>query len=255
YRASYAGQRVALKRIRTFTSETTKKNTRLQFCQEALLWQGLRHRSILPFLGIDRETFTSSYCMVSPWMKHGTVIKYLDDHGRSQLHRLLLEICLGLEYLHTMKIVHGDLRGNNILVSDDCHACLTDFGLASSIQEQDTVGALTSGSNRGGSARWLAPELILPTQFNCQEFIRTPATDVYAFACVCIEMETGAPPFPKLPDVGAMVKVVAGERPQQPSTMSDKLWTIVSLAWAADFKHRPEVHSLIRALESLSQST
>ncbi|KAJ7044338.1 kinase-like domain-containing protein, partial [Mycena alexandri] len=227
-----------------------------QFCQEALLWQGLRHPSILPFLGIDRDTFPSAYCMVSPWMKHGTVIKYLANHGRSQIPRLLLEICLGLEYLHSMKIVHGDLRGDNILVSDDYHACLTDFGLASSIQEQDTVGALTSCSNRGGSVRWLAPELHFPAQFDRDEYIRTPATDVYSFACVCIEMETGAPPFPaKLPEGGVIVKVLAGERPQRPITISDDLWALVNLAWVADFRRRPKVPDLIRALEKLLEST
>ncbi|KAJ7082108.1 Alpha/Beta hydrolase protein [Mycena epipterygia] len=57
--------------------------------------------------------------MVSPWMKKGTDLKYLRDHGRADVDRLLLEIAQGLEYLHSQNIVHGDLRGTNILISDD----------------------------------------------------------------------------------------------------------------------------------------
>jgi serine/threonine protein kinase len=90
-------------------------------------------------------------------------------------------------------VVHGDLRGNNILISDDYRAVLSDFGLATTIQEGDadtTAGALVSSSHRAGSLRWFAPELISPEQFGCQKFMRTRATDVYAFACVCLEVRS-----------------------------------------------------------------
>ncbi|KAJ6502738.1 kinase-like domain-containing protein [Mycena vitilis] len=249
YRASYDSRRVALKRIRTFSADSTNPR-RLKFCREALVWQGLRHPSILPFLGIDRHTFPSSLCMVSPWMKHGTILKYLHDRGRQEIERLVLEIAQGLAYLHSMNIVHGDLRGNNILISDECTACLADFGLATTIRDDDadvTTGALSS-SNRAGSMRWLAPELITPEQFGCR-FVRTRATDVYAFGCVCLELETGAPPFSDVQDVPAMFKVLAGERPERPDSMSDAMWYIITAAWAEDFRQRPNTSHIIFALK------
>ncbi|KAJ6566670.1 kinase-like domain-containing protein [Mycena capillaripes] len=247
YRASYDGKRVALKRIRTFTAYSTNPK-RMQFCKEALVWQGLRHFSIIPFLGIDRHTFPSSFCMVSPWMKHGTILKYLNDRGREEMHRLILDIAQGLDYLHSVKVVHGDLRGNNILISDEYRACLSDFGLATTIREGDadtTAGALASSFNRAGSLRWFAPELITPEQFGCERFVRTRATDVCAFGCVCLELETGAPPFAEVPDVPAMFKVLAGERPERPDTTSDGIWYLVNAAWAEDFRHRPNTSQII----------
>jgi serine/threonine protein kinase len=103
--------------------------------------------------------------------------------------RQLHEIAQGLDYLHAMNIVHGDLRGTNILISDDGNACLADFGLTTTIFEADsTVGGLTSSSNHGGSVRWFAPELIQPKSFGCERFSRTTASDVYAYACVCLEV-------------------------------------------------------------------
>ncbi|KAJ7229230.1 kinase-like domain-containing protein, partial [Mycena rebaudengoi] len=110
YQASYGGKTVALKLVRT----SHRRETRLvrKFCREALVWQDLQHPYILPLIGIDRESFpTTSLCMVSPWMEHGTILRYLNDHGRVNVDRLLSEIAEGLEYLHSREIVHGDLRG------------------------------------------------------------------------------------------------------------------------------------------------
>jgi serine/threonine protein kinase len=48
-------------------------------CREALLWQELKHPFILPFLGVDAETFASrnAICLVSPWMERGTLRQYI----------------------------------------------------------------------------------------------------------------------------------------------------------------------------------
>ncbi|KAF7336079.1 Kinase-like protein [Mycena sanguinolenta] len=251
YQASYQGKMVALKRIRTFTADSTTHRNRLQFYKEALVWQGLHHRFILPLLGIDRVTFTPSFCMVSPWMKHGTVLKYLRDHGRGDVNRLLLEIAQGLDYLHSMNVVHGDLRGNNILISDDGNACLSDFGLATSIVDADSTNGLTSTSNRAGSSQWFAPELIHPTKFGCTKFVRTKASDVYAYACVCLELYTGNPPFPHLREIAASLRVIDGERPEQPPTMPAALWQLVTSAWVEDFRARPAIHDIAVALEGI----
>ncbi|KAF7326865.1 Kinase-like protein [Mycena venus] len=259
YRASFNGVTVALKRIRMFqASADSSPRSRLQFCREALVWQTLRHKYVLPLIGIDRETFSSSasLCMVSPWMQNGTVLKYLNEHGRVDVDKLLLQIGEGLAYLHSMKIVHGDLRGTNILVTDDWTACLADFGLTGVIEDtaSTTGGALTSTANHAGSLRWFAPELIAPTFFGCDRFVRTTASDVYAFACVCLELHTGSPPFLDVsPDVAAMLKVVAGERPSRPASMSDNLWDLVTAAWAQKFQDRPSVDKIIESMKTLSE--
>ncbi|KAJ7111279.1 kinase-like domain-containing protein [Mycena epipterygia] len=249
--AWYRGEKVALKRLRIFTSDPESPRNHLwQLCREAVVWRGLHHPFILPFLGIDRETFSNAFCLVSPWMKHGTVLNYLRDNGRKDVDRLLLETAQGLEYLHSMNIVHGDLRGTNILISDDFHACISDFGLAVSLSDADTtIGS--SNSSRAGSVGWFAPELIDPTTFGCDRFPRAPASDVYAFACVCQELYTGAPPFPGMSDVAAMLKFVAGERPKRPNSMSDELWTLVTSAWAQDFRARPAISEIIRTFPML----
>ncbi|KAJ6526551.1 kinase-like domain-containing protein [Mycena vulgaris] len=254
YRAWYNGRKVAVKRTRRFGT-TNSQRSRLQFCREALIWQRLQHKHVLPMMGIDRESFPLEFCLVSPWMKNGTVLKYLREHGRDDVDKMLLQVAEGLRYLHSLNIVHGDLRGTNILVSDDWNACLADFGLTSAIPDaaSSTDGALASSTNHAGSARWFAPELIQPTSFGCDKFTRTPASDVYAFACVCLELHTGRPPFSGVsPEVAAMLKVIAGDRPARPeSSISDGLWELVTAAWAQDVRNRPDINTIVESMRSM----
>ncbi|KAF8158809.1 hypothetical protein K438DRAFT_1487569, partial [Mycena galopus ATCC 62051] len=80
FKAMYQDKPVALKHMRiaaVYILNTIIDLFRQKFCREALVWQRLRHPYIVPLIGIDTESFPSSLSMVSPWMKHGTVIKYL----------------------------------------------------------------------------------------------------------------------------------------------------------------------------------
>jgi serine/threonine protein kinase len=54
--------------------------------KEALTWRDLQHPNVLPFLGVDLETFPGSFCLVSPWMRHGTVLKYIGSRGLSNVN-------------------------------------------------------------------------------------------------------------------------------------------------------------------------
>jgi serine/threonine protein kinase len=108
------GQRVALKRVRlhdelaikvsfcSVTSGWTTDRTVLsqRLLREALVWRQLRHPSILPFIGVDRETFAASHqlCLVSPWMRRGTVRQYIQSedyaiHRVQDLHGIVCPSC------------------------------------------------------------------------------------------------------------------------------------------------------------------
>ncbi|KAJ7619293.1 kinase-like domain-containing protein [Roridomyces roridus] len=244
YRARYEGRNVALKHMRHFLRGSQLRDIRLRLCREALVWKDLNHPNILPFIGIDRETFPNSLCMVSPWMENGTVLKYLDVHGRANVNKLLFEIAQGIQYLHSRNVVHGDLRGANILIKEDWVACLADFGLSSFT---DTTSK-THTSNRAGSLYWMAPELIDPTRFGLK-FVRTPATDIYAFGCVCFEMLTGRPPFSELSETAALFRIIGGERAQRPDgelMISDDLWSAITTYWAEESASRPAIDIVLQ---------
>ncbi|KAJ7454435.1 kinase-like domain-containing protein, partial [Mycena latifolia] len=94
---------------------------------------------------------------------------------------LLYDIIMGLAYLHSEDIVHGDLRGRNILIHEG-RALLTDFGLAEFVEFEISTNAPTR-------TRWMAPELLLPDIYQPGKPPRcTQASDVWAFGCVCCEV-------------------------------------------------------------------
>ncbi|KAJ7105676.1 kinase-like domain-containing protein [Mycena epipterygia] len=244
---------VALKHMRTFLESTDLRRIRWKLGQEALVWKDLHHPHILSFIGIDRESFPTSLCMVSPWMEHGTVLKYIASHGPKDVDKLLHEIAQGLQHLHSRNIVHGDLRGANILINQDHSACLADFGL--SALADDATPSMSS-STRAGSFYWMAPELLDPDRFGLK-FVRTPATDVYAFGCVCVELYIGLPPFSELREPAALQKIINGERAERPSgtpVISDALWEQVTWCWAQSAKSRPGTGTIVRNMEYLSQT-
>ncbi|KAJ7619423.1 kinase-like domain-containing protein [Roridomyces roridus] len=245
YRAEYRTGTVALKHMRHFMQTSDLRDIRLKLCREALVWKDLRHPNILKFIGIDRDSFPDSLCLVSPWMEHGTVLNYLKDHGRANVDKVLFEVAQGLEYLHSHDVVHGDLRGANILIKDDWCACLADFGLSV------LVFATTSGSStQAGSVYWMAPELIDPPRFGCR-YARTPASDVYAFGCVCFELHTGHPPLSDLSEAATLLKVVNGERADRPAKafmLSDVLWDHIASYWAQIPAERPPSDTVVRQM-------
>ncbi|KAJ6468973.1 kinase-like domain-containing protein [Mycena vulgaris] len=179
-------------------------------------------------------------------MEHGTVLQYLNVNGRGNVAKFLFEIAQGLHYLHSKNVVHGDLRGTNILLTQEWTACLADFGLAS-------VSDITNNgsSTRAGSYCWTAPELICPEGFGLK-FVRTAATDVYAFGCVCVELYTGNPPFSS--DGAAIVAVIGGKRPGRPAgepPMPNVLWQHVNEYWVQDPSSRPGARDLVEDMSSV----
>ncbi len=86
------------------------------------------------------------------------------------------ETAAAVSYLHDVHLVHGDIKAGNILISDDGHAMLTDFGLAK------MASANTSTAMKGlGTARWQSPEL-------WEGAPKTPESDIYAFAMLIVEV-------------------------------------------------------------------
>ncbi|KDQ11656.1 hypothetical protein BOTBODRAFT_113974, partial [Botryobasidium botryosum FD-172 SS1] len=166
----------------------------------------------------------SSTYMISPWMDNGGALGYVEKNPQvdclcllmSSVRAQLVQIAEGLQYLHNFDpvVVHGDLKGANILISSSGDAHIADFGLSQAIIE----GSIDDNSttwHAAGSRRWQAPELVrAETKEQAQ---RTTASDIFAMGRVTVELLTRQVPFSEINDQAVlMTKVTNGELPSRP---------------------------------------
>ncbi|KAG8895416.1 hypothetical protein FRB99_000605, partial [Tulasnella sp. 403] len=120
--------RVALKRYRANGSGVTD-DQRKWFDEETKHWRGLEHEHILPLFGIAKDANKTLY-LVSPWMDYGSLWEHISNNPLCDRPRYLWEVSSALVYLHEKKLIHGDIKAQNILISGSDHAKLCDFGLS-----------------------------------------------------------------------------------------------------------------------------
>ncbi|MEM7677132.1 MAG: protein kinase, partial [Myxococcota bacterium] len=106
----------------------------------------------------------------------------LDDRGMRRLREILPGIVAGLEALHERKIVHRDIKPDNVMVVDSSPVLL-DFGLAKTMQP-----SVKAGQTFYGTPIYTAPEMFSDHQ-------ATTASDAFSLGVVLYELLTGHPPF------------------------------------------------------------
>ncbi|KLO11549.1 kinase-like protein [Schizopora paradoxa] len=225
--------------------------------KEVITWLRLRHPNVLPFIGINRSLFRPRIALLSPWMMNGTSLMYLKNHPEASRVDLIHGVAKGLDYLHLMKpvVMHGDLRGSNVLIDDCGQPLISDFGL---VRIEDSLASITASSFSGrGSLRWQAPELLCPDQFPDIPCNITTKSDVYSFACLCLEIFTGYPPFPHLREISVLNEVaILDRRPARPNYcaplgLGDEMWTLMQWCWHRHPAVRPTMQVVKLTLQRL----
>ncbi|KIK53354.1 hypothetical protein GYMLUDRAFT_1026591, partial [Collybiopsis luxurians FD-317 M1] len=248
---------VKVLRLTIEQDEKARDDIRKQFCHEALVWRQLHHPNILPLLGVNTDLFHPSFCLISPWMENRDVITFLKQNPHHSLPSALFEIAAGLHYLHAREppLIHGDIRGGNILVKDDLHCCLADFGLTLVTTSSQVWSLTTSSSTNKGSMRWLAPEFFIPNL--ASSIPNHTSRDIYAFGCTIVEVLTQKLPFHDCKnDYTVLVQLMNGGRPPRPQNVwcPDVIWDLVTRCWAQNVQDRPSANEIQAILQRVSGS-
>ncbi|KIJ38918.1 hypothetical protein M422DRAFT_231000 [Sphaerobolus stellatus SS14] len=246
-------ERVAMKLLRVSSKERSK--VARAFYREVEHWVRVRHPYVLPFYGISEVE--GRLFMISPWAEHGNALQYLQAHPNANRRKLLWQTSDALKYLHSgmdmPPMVHGDIKAENILISNSGDAMLADFGLARLIDKIATITATTT--TFAGSARFMSPELIIPDQGGpgtgtLDDAPRTLQADVYAFGCLILQLFTEERPFNHLPlDPMVILAIARMEKPyaQSPGReafsrgFDEDLWALSNKCWAFDADQRPKM--------------
>ena len=163
------------------------KQLRREFIQEMRTLSKLRHPCIVAVMGAVMEK-NEVPTLLMEYMQLGALYDLLHNSsmvlGGETLLPMIQDIASGLRFLHTAKpkIIHCDIKSQNVLVDARFHAKLADFGLTSK-------GGKLKAGQAAGTPFWMAPECLRGESAN------TTQSDVYSFGITLSEILSRKDPF------------------------------------------------------------
>ncbi|CAE6496849.1 unnamed protein product [Rhizoctonia solani] len=148
------------------------------------------------------------------------------------------QIRAGLVYIHSKEMVHGDLKPVNIMVSSEGEALIADFGNAI----LKDLALLFAPTTTFSITHQYAP----PEHFSAENIpVATKQSDVYSYGMTVLEILTGEVPFADKNIIWLMRRASEGKlQPNQPSSISGDIWSILLPCWAHDPSKRPPVSNI-----------
>lgn len=269
YRGTYDGQDVAVKVLDwgedgiATAAETTA--LRASFRQEVAVWQKLDHPNVTKFIGASMGTVnlkipsntspdainslpTRACSVVVEYLPGGTLKKYLIRNWQKKLAfkvviQLALDLARGLSYLHSKKIVHRDVKSENMLLDSHRALKIADFGVArvEAQNPRDMTGET-------GTLGYMAPEVLDGKPYNRK-------CDVYSFGICFWEIYCCDMPYPDLSFAEVSSAVVKQNlRPEIPRCCPSSVANIMRRCWDANPEKRPEMDEVVKLLEAIDTS-
>jgi serine/threonine protein kinase len=187
------GRKVALKLLDPELAEDQRFRDR--FTRESRLAASLDHPNVVP---IHEAGEADGVLFIAMRYVEGTDLARLIERGGplspERTLTIVSQVAAALDAAHRRGLIHRDVKPGNILVGEDDHTYLTDFGL---IKRREQGTALTKTGQFMGSVDYAAPEQIEGRDVDGR-------ADVYSLGCVLYECLTGEPPYPRDSEVAVL---------------------------------------------------
>lgn len=156
----------------------------------------------------------------------------------TQLTIIAYEVAVGMEHLHSMNIVHRDLKTLNILLDEEGDGCVADFGLSGMMKDnQELCGGV-------GTPHYTAPEVLSHTRYG-------PKVDSFSYGVVLWEMLMGRVPYSDMSHMAIYEHVVTRNwRLPLPNDAPEGLKKMISRCWSKNPNDRPDFTEIVSLFES-----
>ncbi|GJE97056.1 tyrosine kinase domain-containing protein [Phanerochaete sordida] len=260
YCATEGSLRVAVKEYRGIDVRHAEK-AKKRFVNAIKTWSVCKlydHPNIHTVIGVSDKVLPC-LALATEWAGKGDIMRYTNNHPEvsdADLYSWLAGAAEGMIHLHENNVVHGNLKGSNILIADDGRALVSDFFLSKILVETEKELSLAAQTvTRAPPQRWCAPEVVGGAN-------RSPTveSDVWSFGMTMLEVLTGEQPFNTIRRDGQITNAVRTEglRPPRPASerFSDELWQAMQECWHLEPKERTSMvvlRDVLRKEERLSR--
>jgi tRNA A-37 threonylcarbamoyl transferase component Bud32 len=250
YKGRWQHTNVAIKQLHSIEFVPGAKE---EFIRETSIMANLRHSNIVQLRGVCLEPH---YCIVMEFMEKGALFNVLQDEAEIlPWHpirwQIAIDISRGLAYLHSLNILHRDLKSLNVLLNSDMHAKLTDFGLSKIKTEM--IKTMTQGTL--GTPRWVAPELIISDEDSkTQKREYTKKADMYSYGIILNEIASRQIPFAEVEnEIVVLQKITQGKRPSIPKDCPSGYAELITRCWSQRPEDRPDADEAVQILKTISK--
>ncbi|GBC07237.1 hypothetical protein RclHR1_07320010 [Rhizophagus clarus] len=195
---SYSGsmETAAVKIVKNHPGSDDNDRVQALLEREIAIWRRLDHPNIVQMLSAEENDYATF--VFSEYCPGGTLLDYIKKHRQhegkgldeDEARNIFLEIAEALRYLHNdMRLVHKDIKLDNILLDKEDTWKICDFGLT---EFQNSANGYNNilYNNVGGSLAYCAPE-----QLRSPTPLKDPSVDVWSLGVVLFAMVTGQLPF------------------------------------------------------------
>lgn len=247
WKATWRGTPVAVKKI--LPSLSNDISTIKDFKHEVELLVKLRHPNVVQFLG---AVTSKPLMLVTEFLGAGDLHSYLKEKGSMPVAtamRFAKDIARGMIYLHNGSncIIHRDLKPRNLLLLENNHIKVADFGLSKIFRIKSRQAYILTGET--GSYRYMAPEVFCHKSYDTK-------VDVFSFAMILYEMFEGEAPLRELaPYEAAKSMAKRGLRPKlRAKTYPPQLKELIIKCWSSNKEERPCFKDILMSLESMERA-
>uniref|UniRef100_A0A8C9TFD4 non-specific serine/threonine protein kinase n=1 Tax=Scleropages formosus TaxID=113540 RepID=A0A8C9TFD4_SCLFO len=150
------------------------------------------------------------------------------------------EVLRGLSHLHSHHVIHRDIKGQNVLLTENAEVKLVDFGVSAQLDR--TIGRRNTFI---GTPYWMAPEVIACDEN--QDATYDYRSDLWSLGITALEMAEGAPPLCDMHPMRALFLIPRNPPPRLKSRKwSKKFQTFVESCLVKNHQHRPTTETLLR---------
>ena len=217
-----------------FMSPEEKEET----IREALILKNLSHPNMIHF----RDAYTTKkqkLCIVMDFADGGDLqSKIKERNGRhfpeDQVIDWFVQLCLAMKHVHDRKILHRDLKSQNIFLTRTGRVKLGDFGIAKVLS-----GTADNAKTVVGTPYYLSPEIIENRPYNFK-------SDIWSLGVLLYELCNLKPPFDASSLHFLALKIVRGVYPPLSKEYSQPLRTLIGRMLKIDPQARPTIHEILR---------